>query len=152
MGAGQGRLQNLGRSPAELRRRAATPPVRSEVGGVRSEAHYLFLRVLGISVVQLCRALLCLLPAGARRTLLRGGQMAFYTFQIVIEKEPDDEGYLAYSPTLPGCFSNGRTIEEAAQGIREAVQQHVEVLTEMGQMVPQRDSVVHVEQLSIAVP
>ena len=38
--------------------------------------------------------------------------MKFYSFQIVIEKEPEDEGYYAYSPTLPGCFSNGRTIEE----------------------------------------
>lgn len=75
--------------------------------------------------------------------------MAFYTFQIIVEKEPDDGGYSAYSPTLPGCFSNGRTLEEAVRGIREAVQQHVEVLTEVGEMVPQRDSVVHVEQLSI---
>lgn len=36
-----------------------------------------------------------------------------YSFQIVIEKEPEDEGYFAYSPTVPGCFSNGRTIEDA---------------------------------------
>jgi hypothetical protein len=38
--------------------------------------------------------------------------MRYYAFEIVIEKEPDDAGYLAHSPTLPGCFSNGRTIEE----------------------------------------
>ena len=35
--------------------------------------------------------------------------MRFYNFEIVIEKEPEDEGYSAYSPSLPGCFSNGRT-------------------------------------------
>src|SRR2546422_10828648 len=29
-----------------------------------------------------------------------------YTFEIVIEKEEEDEGYLAYSPTPAGCFSN----------------------------------------------
>jgi predicted RNase H-like HicB family nuclease len=51
--------------------------------------------------------------------------MKFYSFQIVIEKEPEDEGYLAYSPTLPGCFSNGKTIEEAKRNIREAIEQHV---------------------------
>jgi hypothetical protein len=39
--------------------------------------------------------------------------MRFYNFAIVIEEEPEDEGYSAYSPSLPGCFSNGRTIEEA---------------------------------------
>ena len=45
--------------------------------------------------------------------------MKYYSFEI--EKEPEDAGYLAYSPTLPGCFSNGATIEEAKQNIREAV-------------------------------
>jgi predicted RNase H-like HicB family nuclease len=35
--------------------------------------------------------------------------MRFYSFEIVIEKEPEDEGYSAYNPSLPGCFSNGRT-------------------------------------------
>ncbi|MCX5684480.1 MAG: type II toxin-antitoxin system HicB family antitoxin [Planctomycetota bacterium] len=51
--------------------------------------------------------------------------MKFYSFQIVIEKESEDEGYYAYSPTLPGCFSNGRTVDEAKQNMREAVQQHL---------------------------
>ena len=44
--------------------------------------------------------------------------MKFYTFEIVIEKEPDDVGYFAYSPNVPGCFSNGLTIEEAKRNIR----------------------------------
>jgi predicted RNase H-like HicB family nuclease len=53
--------------------------------------------------------------------------MRFYSFELVIEKEPEDEGYSAYSPGLPGCFSNGRTIEEARRNMREAIQQHVGV-------------------------
>jgi len=48
--------------------------------------------------------------------------MKFYDFEIVIEKEPDDEGYFAYSPSLPGCFSNGLTVEETRRNIREAIQ------------------------------
>ena len=51
--------------------------------------------------------------------------MQFYSFQIVIEKELQDEGFYAYSPTLPGCFSNGKTIEDARHNIREAIQQHL---------------------------
>jgi predicted RNase H-like HicB family nuclease len=58
--------------------------------------------------------------------------MRFYSFQIVIEKEPEDEGYLAYSPTVAGCFSNGKTIEEARRNIREAVEQHMASLIEHG--------------------
>lgn len=56
--------------------------------------------------------------------------MKYCSFQIVIEKEPEDEGYLAYSPTLPGCFSNGKTIEDAKRNIREAIQLHLESMRE----------------------
>jgi predicted RNase H-like HicB family nuclease len=58
--------------------------------------------------------------------------MKFYSFQIVIEKEPEDEGYYAYTPTVPGCFSNGKTIEEAKHNIREAVEQHLASLLAHG--------------------
>jgi predicted RNase H-like HicB family nuclease len=50
----------------------------------------------------------------------------YYTF--VIEKEAEDEGYSAYSPSLPGRFSNGRTVEEAKGNIRDAIQQHLQSL------------------------
>jgi len=78
--------------------------------------------------------------------------MKFYSFQIVIEKEPEDEGYYAYSPTLPGCFSNGRTVEEAKRNIREAVEQHLAALLAHAQPVPQNENLVHVEELSVGVP
>ena len=78
--------------------------------------------------------------------------MKFYSFQIVIEKEPEDEGYYAYSPTLPGCFSNGKTIEEARRNIREAIEQHVESLLRHAQGIPQNDNLVHVEELTVGVP
>jgi predicted RNase H-like HicB family nuclease len=78
--------------------------------------------------------------------------MRFYNFEIVVEKEPEDEGYYAYSPTLPGCFGNGRTIEETQQSIRAAVQQHIEALLAHGQPIPQNERLVHVEELTVGVP
>ncbi len=54
--------------------------------------------------------------------------MKFYDFGIVMEKEPEDEGYFAHSPSLPGCFSNGMTIEETRRNIRVAIQQHIAAL------------------------
>ncbi len=78
--------------------------------------------------------------------------MRFYSFEIVIEKEPEDEGYYAYSPTLPGCFSNGLTIEEAKRNIREAIQQHIAVLQEQWQVIGQHERLVHVEELTVGVP
>lgn len=78
--------------------------------------------------------------------------MRFYTFEIVIEKEAEDEGYYAYSPTLPGCFSNGKTIEETKRNMREAIQQHVESLLADGEPVPQNERLVHVEELTVGIP
>jgi len=56
----------------------------------------------------------------------------FYSFEVVIEKEGDDDGYFAWSPSLPGCFSNGPTVEEAKRNMREAVTQHVRALLAQG--------------------
>jgi predicted RNase H-like HicB family nuclease len=78
--------------------------------------------------------------------------MKYYTFEIVIEKEAEDEGYAAYSPTLPGCFSNGKTIEEAKRNIRDAIRQHIESLEAHGQPIPQNDKLVHVEELTVGLP
>jgi len=78
--------------------------------------------------------------------------MKFYSFQVVIEKEPKDKGYLAYSPTLPGCFSNGKSIEDAKRNIRQAIEQHVASLLSHAQPIPQHDGLVHVEELTVGVP
>lgn len=78
--------------------------------------------------------------------------MNFYTFEIVIEKEAEDEGYYAWSPSLPGCFSNGLTIEDAKRNMREAVTQHVTVLLAQGEPIPQNERLVYVEELAIGIP
>ena len=78
--------------------------------------------------------------------------MQYYTFEIVIEKEAEDEGYSAYSPSLPGCFSNGRTVEEAKRNIRDAMEQHLQSLLAHGQPIPQSEKRVHVEELTVGVP
>jgi len=62
--------------------------------------------------------------------------MKYYSFEVVIESEPEDGGYSAYSPSLPGCFSNGATLEEAKHNIREVISQHVETLLAHDQPVP----------------
>ena len=37
--------------------------------------------------------------------------------------EPSDEGgYTVYVPALPGCISEGDTLEEARRNIREAIE------------------------------
>ncbi len=79
--------------------------------------------------------------------------MKYLSFEIVIEREEDsDAGYTAFSPSLPGCCSNGHTIEEAKKNIREAIALHIESLAAHGQPIPQNDRIVHVEELTFALP
>jgi len=51
------------------------------------------------------------------------------TFQVIIEK--DDTGYyVAEVPALPGCFSQGHTLEEAKTNIKEAIEGWLEVMND----------------------
>ena len=46
-------------------------------------------------------------------------------FKVVLE--PSDEGgYTVYVPALPGCISEGETIQEAMRNIREAAELYLE--------------------------
>lgn len=78
--------------------------------------------------------------------------MRFFNFEIVIEKEPDDEGYLAYSPSLPGCFSNGPTVEDAKRNMRDATTQHVTAWLAQGKPVPRKGCLLHVDDLVMGLP
>lgn len=51
-----------------------------------------------------------------------------YKITVVIEKDTD--GYYAYSPELPGCQSQGDTLEEVQTNIQEAVELYLETLTD----------------------
>ncbi|MDW8299413.1 MAG: type II toxin-antitoxin system HicB family antitoxin [Anaerolineae bacterium] len=66
--------------------------------------------------------------------------------QIIIQ--PDETGgYVAECPSLPSCISQGETIEEAIEDIREAIALYIEVLQEDGQPVPDN----HLDRILIAV-
>jgi len=47
------------------------------------------------------------------------------TFSVVL-KPSDEGGYTVYVPALPGCISEGDTVEEALANIREAIELYLE--------------------------
>jgi predicted RNase H-like HicB family nuclease len=51
-----------------------------------------------------------------------------YKVSIVIEK--DEHGYYAYCPELPGCQSEGDSLETVQVNIKEAVELYIETLSE----------------------
>ncbi|MBC7264984.1 MAG: type II toxin-antitoxin system HicB family antitoxin [Chloroflexi bacterium] len=45
--------------------------------------------------------------------------------KVVLEAS-DEGGYTVYVPSLPGCISEGETIDEALANIREAIELYLE--------------------------
>lgn len=48
-------------------------------------------------------------------------------YSVVLHPDTEDGGYWVECPSLPGCASQGDTIEEALEMIRDAIRGHLEV-------------------------
>ena len=57
-----------------------------------------------------------------------------YTVNIVPEE--DGKGYYVLVPALPGCFSQGFTIEEAQKNIVKAIRLHLKCIRKEGEVIP----------------
>jgi predicted RNase H-like HicB family nuclease len=42
-------------------------------------------------------------------------------FKVFVEEDKEDGGYVIECPALPGCASQGDTVEEAVENIKEAI-------------------------------
>jgi predicted RNase H-like HicB family nuclease len=72
-----------------------------------------------------------------------------YIFTVVIE--PDENGFHAFVPVLPGCHTFGESVEEARVNITEAVELHVESLLEDGEAIPMEHEPLFITRLSVPV-
>jgi predicted RNase H-like HicB family nuclease len=54
----------------------------------------------------------------------------------------EEGGYWTEVPALPGCFSQGETIEEALANTKEAIELHVSVLRDEGQEVSEDEGLL----------
>lgn len=59
-----------------------------------------------------------------------------FKFSIDILPELDGKGYYVVVPSLPGCFSQGRTVEEAKENIQEAIALHIAEIRRSGEPLP----------------
>ena len=62
--------------------------------------------------------------------------MKNYRYTVVVERDEDGR-YLAICPALQGCYTEGRTIKEALEMIRDAIRLHIEDRIEDGEPLPQ---------------
>lgn len=62
--------------------------------------------------------------------------MSEYQYTIVLHPDPTTGGYGVEVPTLPGCFTQGHTREEALARAQEAIAAHLAGLVADGEPIP----------------
>ena len=61
--------------------------------------------------------------------------MKIYDFKVILE--PDETGgYVVSCPSLPGCYSQGESVEAALENIKEAIILCLEDMSAEGEEVP----------------
>jgi len=71
-----------------------------------------------------------------------------YRFSVVIEQDAD--GFFAYCPELQGCYTQGKSYEEALDNVRDAIRLHVVDRLHNGEPIPSPGAVT-LTSLEIAV-
>ena len=71
--------------------------------------------------------------------------MKEYTYAVVLEHDPEIDEYVALVPTLPGCWSQGKTPEEALDNVKEAIIGFLETLRAYGEPIPVEERVQRVK-------
>jgi len=52
-----------------------------------------------------------------------------HEFDVII-MEDESDGYLAFVPALPGCHTQGDTLQELMENVKEAIELYLETLPE----------------------
>lgn len=66
---------------------------------------------------------------------------------VILIPDLESGGYTVEVPSLPGCISEGDTVEEALANIKEAIIGFEETLIDLGREVPQESAPILVAQV-----
>jgi predicted RNase H-like HicB family nuclease len=72
-----------------------------------------------------------------------------YRYTLVLEREPEG-GYHVFCPALPGCHSQGDTVDEAIANGTEAIEAYLESLIAHNEPLPVED--ILIKPVEVAVP
>lgn len=81
--------------------------------------------------------------------MLEGGvNMSTRRFKIILEPEAEG-GYSVSVPSLPGCATQGETLEECLKNAKEAISLYIQSLTDDNIPLPESD--VLLEEIEVAI-
>jgi len=76
--------------------------------------------------------------------------MKVYDFKVLLEPDEETGGYVVSCPALPGCYTQGDTIDEALENIKEAILLCLEDIRAQNQSVPDMSGVL-ISSVAVAV-
>lgn len=58
-------------------------------------------------------------------------------YTIILEPDVEEGGYTVTVPALPGCITQGETVEQCIERAREAIEGFIESLKADGEAIPE---------------
>ena len=127
--------------------RAGIPAKRLNVGRRDQTRRDAPIKIIGVNSMRAAKIIpegrSCLTPLRPflfsllrRGHTCRIGFMKVMDFKVLLEPDVDYGGYVVTCPSIPGCHSQGKTVEEALANIREAIELCLEVMRERGEELP----------------
>ena len=70
-------------------------------------------------------------------------------YTVIIE--PGEDNWLvATVPALPGCITQGKTVDEVLKNVKEAIEAYLESLQKNNQPIPEPDR-INIKQVAVSV-
>jgi antitoxin HicB len=70
-------------------------------------------------------------------------------FIAVVFADPEDGGYVATVPAVPGVVGQGETEEEAFEDVTKALEFHLESMAEFGEEIPETPTSTRTIELAV---
>lgn len=76
--------------------------------------------------------------------------MKVYDFKVILEPDEEAGGYVVSCPALPGCYTQGDTIGEALENIKEAILLCLEDMQVQNQPIPDMSKIL-ISSVAVAI-
>jgi antitoxin HicB len=73
-------------------------------------------------------------------------------YTIILQPEPEEGGYPVLVPALPGCFTQGETVQKCMERAKEAIALHIEGLLADGEPIPEDEVGAVLAVVQVEVP
>ena len=71
-------------------------------------------------------------------------------YTVILTPEREEGGYSVSVPALPGCYTQGDTLDEALENARDAIRLYLEDVVASGEPVPEEDAPPELATVEVA--